>query len=48
MPPPSILGLTHQTMSDLAFQLTAKIIGEADPFLSMTAFQAAAEGGHDH
>jgi len=35
-------------MSDLAIQLMAEIIGEADPFLSMTAFQAAAEGGRDH
>jgi len=40
--------LTHQTMSDPAIQLIAEIIGEADPFLSMTAFQAAAGGGRDH
>jgi len=40
--------LTHRTTSDIAIQLTADIIGEADPLLSMTAFQAAAEGGHDH
>jgi hypothetical protein len=31
--------------SDHAIQFTADTIGEADPVLSMTAFQAAAKGG---
>ena len=42
------LDLILQTMSDFTIQFTAAIFGEADPFLSMTAFQAAAEGGYDH
>jgi hypothetical protein len=32
-------------MSDVAIHLTAEIIGEADPLLSMTALWAAAAGG---
>jgi hypothetical protein len=41
------LSFIHLTTSDLAIQLTAGIIDEAAPLLSKTAFQAAAEGGHD-
>jgi len=32
-------------MSDVAIHLTAEIIGEADPLLSMTALWAAAASG---
>jgi hypothetical protein len=39
------LDLILRTMSDLTIHLTADIIGEADPLLSMTALQAAAGGG---
>ncbi len=41
------LDLTHRTMSDFAVHLTADIIGETDPFLSMTALRAAATGGRE-
>jgi hypothetical protein len=39
------LDLIHRTMSDFAIHLTADIIGEADPVLSMTALRAAAACG---
>jgi hypothetical protein len=39
------LDLILRTLSDLTIHPTAEIIGEADPLLSMTAFQAAAAGG---
>jgi len=41
------LGLIHRTMSDFAIHLTAEIIGEAAPLLSMTALWAAAAGGRE-
>ncbi len=34
-------------MSDFAIHLTANIIGEEDPLLSMTALWAAARGGRE-